>query len=143
VGLRASHPLLDVDLIECVLALPPELAFDARLSRPLLRESVCGLIPEPVRLRPSKSSFDALFHESLAGGELAVARSLVLADDAEVGAFVDVERVRAQLFAAPPPRTGGALQSWALQVWRLVTAESWLRHQAGRPLQAPTAGVQT
>jgi asparagine synthase (glutamine-hydrolysing) len=136
VGLRAGHPLLDVDLIELVLGLPPELSFDARLSRPLLRESVRGLIPEEVRLRPSKSSFDTLFHELLAGRELDAARSLVLAGDAEVNAYVDRDRVRRELFAAGPPKAPGALQGWALQVWRLVTAESWLRHQAGRSLVA-------
>jgi asparagine synthetase B (glutamine-hydrolysing) len=109
VGLHARHPLLDVDLIELVLGLPPELAFDARLSRPLLRESVRGLIPEDVRLRPTKSSFDALFHELLSGGDLAAARSLVLAPDAEVNAFVDPIRVRAELFDKGPSRTAGAL----------------------------------
>jgi asparagine synthase (glutamine-hydrolysing) len=140
VGLHARHPLLDVDLIELVLALPPELAFDARLSRPLLRESVRGLIPEELRLRPTKSSFDALFHELLSGPDLAAARSLVLAPDAEVNAFVDPIRVRAELFDAGPPRTAGALQSWALDVWRLVTAETWLRSQAGRSLGALDEG---
>jgi asparagine synthase (glutamine-hydrolysing) len=131
-GLRAGHPLLDVDLIELVLSLPPEHAFDRRLSRPLLRDGVRGLVPEEVRLRPSKSSFDTLFHELLADRELASVRSLLLADDAEVNAFVDRDRVRAELFADAPPRAPGALQAWALQAWRLATAEMWLRHQAGR-----------
>jgi asparagine synthase (glutamine-hydrolysing) len=139
VGLRARHPLLDVDLIELVLALPPEHAFDPRLSRPLLRESVRGLIPDRVRLRPSKSSFDALFHELLAGADLPRVRSLLLAPDAEVRAFVDPERMRADLFDAAPPSWPWALQRWALDVWRLLTAEIWLRHQAGRPLPTRAA----
>jgi asparagine synthase (glutamine-hydrolysing) len=133
-GLAAGHPLLDIDLIELMLSLPPELSFDPRLSRPLLRESVRGLIPEEVRLRPTKSSFDTLFHELLAGRELTAARSLLLAADSEVNAFVDPTRMRSDLFGAPPPRAPALLQAWALQVWRLVTAECWLRHQAGRPL---------
>jgi asparagine synthase (glutamine-hydrolysing) len=134
VGLAASHPLLDIDLIELMLSLPPELSFDPRLSRPLLRESVRGLIPDEVRLRPTKSSFDTLFHELLAGHELTAARSLLLAADSEVNAFIDPVRLRSDLFGAPPPRAPGQLQAWALEVWRLVTAECWLRHQAGRPL---------
>jgi len=40
--------------------------------------------------------------------------------------------VRAELFGGAPPRAPGALQVWALQAWRLATAEMWLRHQAGR-----------
>lgn len=130
-GLRAGHPLLDVDVIELVLSLPPELAFDPALSRPLLRESVRGLIPDDVRLRPGKSSFDTLFHELLAGRELDAARSLLLAPDAEVNAFVKPQAVRQTLFARAPPRAPDALQIWALEVWRLLTAELWLRHQAG------------
>ncbi len=136
VGLEARHPLLDVDLIELVLSLPPELAFDPAVSRPLLRESVRGLIPDEVRLRPTKSSFDALFHEALAGRDLPSARSLLLARDAEVNAFVDRERMRTELFTAGPPETFGARQSWALDVWRLLTTEIWLRAQAGRPVEA-------
>lgn len=135
-GLGAGHPLLDVDLIELMLSLPPEQSFDSSLSRPLLREAVKGLVPEEVRLRPSKSSFDTLFHELLAERELAGVRSLLLADDAEVNAFVDRDRVRSELFADGPPSTPGALQAWALQVWRLSTAEMWLRHQAGRSMPA-------
>jgi asparagine synthase (glutamine-hydrolysing) len=134
VGLRACHPLLDVDVVELVLALPPELAFDPALSRPLLRASVQGLIPERVRLRPSKSSFDALFHELLSGPDLPRARALLLAPDAEVNAFVDPARVRGELFDAGPPSWPAGLQRWALDVWRLLTAEIWLRHQAGRTL---------
>jgi asparagine synthase (glutamine-hydrolysing) len=134
VGLRACHPLLDVDLIELVLSLPPELAFDSGLSRPLLRASVRGLIPDQVRLRASKSSFDALFHELLSGPGLPRARSLLLAPDAEVRAYVDPTRLRAELFDAGPPTWPWGLQRWALDVWRLLTAETWLRHQAGRPL---------
>lgn len=132
-GIAATHPLLDVDLIELVLSLPPELAFDPDVSRPLLRESVRGLIPEQVRLRRSKSSFDALFHASLAGLDLPAVRALLLTPDAEVNAYVQPATVRAELFEHGPPRTPGALRAWALGVWRLVTAETWLRRQAGRP----------
>lgn len=138
VGLQARHPLLDVDVIELMLALPPELAFDPHLSRPLLRDSVRGLIPEEVRLRYSKSSFDALFHELLAGPDLPKVCSLLLSPDAEVGAFVDRDRMDAELFGAGPPSAPGALQNWALHVWRLLTAEIWLRLQTGDSLDMLT-----
>jgi hypothetical protein len=42
--------------------------------------------------------------------------------------------MRTLLFDSGPPRTPGALQAWALDVWRLVTAELWLRSSSGRPI---------
>ncbi len=59
-GIEPRHPLLDADLVDLVLSLDPELAFDPQLSRPVLRAAVAGLLPDRVRLRPSKSTFDAV-----------------------------------------------------------------------------------
>jgi asparagine synthase (glutamine-hydrolysing) len=119
---------VDVDLVELVLRLPPELAFDPSLSRPLLRESVAGVLPDEVRLRPSKSSFDAVFHASLAGPDLPTIRRLLEARDAKVSAYVDVGAVRRELLDPGPPM-GRTRSQWAIQVWRLVLAECWLQDQ--------------
>jgi asparagine synthase (glutamine-hydrolysing) len=128
-GLDARHPLVDVDVIELMLTIPPALGFDPRVNRPLLRQSVAGLLPDAVRLRPQKSSFDALFHEVLAGPERPVASRLLDPATAELRAYIDMEKVQRELLAADPPRDQPALQSWALRVWRLLTAECWLRSQ--------------
>ena len=126
-GLEPRHPLVDVDVVELVLGFPPELAFDRERSRPVLRASVAGLLPDSVRLRPTKSNFDAVFHEALAGVDLPVARALLGRDDAEVGAYVDLAPVRKMLDGAPENRH--ARMWWALHVWRLATAECWLLQQ--------------
>jgi hypothetical protein len=127
--------LLDVDLVELVLGLPPELAFDARLSRPLLRESVRGLIPEEVRLRPTKSSFDELFSRTAGGtrsGCCALAGARLRRGGERVrGSWSCARRALRRVPAQHTLRTAG----WALGVWRLATAELWLRHRAGRPLE--------
>jgi asparagine synthase (glutamine-hydrolysing) len=125
-GLEACHPLVDVDVIELMLRIPPAWAFDRRASRPLLREVVAGALPDEVRLRRDKSSFDALFHRLLAGRELRVVRELLGSPAAEVGAYVDLSTVHRELL--DPPASG--LQTWAISVWRLLTAECWLRSQA-------------
>lgn len=130
------HPLVDVDVIEYVLRLPPELAFDPHLSRPLLREAMAGLLPDEVRLRSSKSTFDAVFHESLSGTDLPVVRRLLGQGSPEVGAYVDLEAVRRRFLERPPPTRPGPLMHWALHVWRMVTAECWLRSFAD-PAFAP------
>jgi asparagine synthetase B (glutamine-hydrolysing) len=128
-GLESRHPLVDVDVIELVLRFAPELAFDPWLSRPLLRESMAGLLPDEVRLRPAKSSFDQLFHGLLAGGDLPVVRTLLDAGTAELRAFVDLRAVHAELLAGEPPTDRLWRQRWAIRVWRLLTAECWLRMQ--------------
>ncbi len=130
-GLEARHPLVDVDVVEYVLRLPPELAYDTRWSRPILRAATEGVLPDEVRLRPAKSVFDALFHESLAGPDLPVVRTLLMSGPA-LAAYVDIDAVRRLLLdEAPTPQN---LQWWALSVWRLVTAECWLRHLGGTDL---------
>jgi asparagine synthase (glutamine-hydrolysing) len=125
VGLQARHPLADVEVIELMLRVPPELSFDPRLNRPLLREAVRGLLPEKVRTRPTKSGFDILFHEALAGPELPAARSL-LGAGARIGEYVDVALLRSTLLESPPS-AGRDREAWATRIWRLVSAECWLR----------------
>lgn len=124
---EGEHPFLDdLDLVELVLRLPPESAFDPRFDRPLLREAVAGLVPDDVRLRRGKSYFDALFQESLSGVDHdAIAR--LLGPGAETAALVDPARVREQLVEAPTERRGGR---WAWTLWRLTMLECWLRSQS-------------
>jgi hypothetical protein len=127
-GLEGAHPLLDdLDLVELALALPPELSFDPTLDRPLLRASMDGTLPDSVRLRPRKSTFDALFVRTLGETDRPHLGRLLTAPDAEVRAYVRTDLVRERLLDAPRERRGGA---WAWALWRLATAECWLRAQA-------------
>jgi asparagine synthase (glutamine-hydrolysing) len=126
-GLGDRHPLIDVDLVEFALGLPPTLAVDPRLERPLLRDATAGLIPDSIRLRAQKSYFTALFHDCLAGRDLELIRTL-LTGRTEVAAYVRPEVVRRELLA-DPPAGGRRDRSWPWSVWRLITAECWLRSQ--------------
>jgi asparagine synthase (glutamine-hydrolysing) len=128
-GIEALHPLVDVDVIQYMAAVPPELNFDTRFSRPLVREAMAGLLPDPVRLRRGKSSFDAVFHEALTGPDLAVARDLLQPGNALVEAYVDLDVVARDLLDDPPPPD--ARLEWSQHLWRLLTAELWLRVRAG------------
>jgi hypothetical protein len=127
-GVQARHPLVDVDVIEEVLAFPPEAAFDPHRSRPLLRETTRGVLPDEVRLRPAKSTFDEVFHAGLAGPDLPLVRRLLVDRHARVGEYVDLGSLREDLEGQPPTERG-ARQAWAIRVWRLATAELWLRLQ--------------
>jgi asparagine synthase (glutamine-hydrolysing) len=128
-GIEPRHPLLDVDLVEFALSLPPELAFDRRYNRPVLRQAVQGLVPDDVRLRPYKSNFDPVFIEAL-DADLPVIEGLVLAEDAETQPYVD--RSALELHFSRVPSAPGARRERAMGLWQLATIECWLRSRAGR-----------
>lgn len=132
-GLETRHPLLDdLDLIERVLRLPPELSFDRQLTRPLERSVVAGVLPDEVRLRPDKSTFSQLVVEALGGPDYALAVDLLQAPDAEIRAYARPAAID-DLLGVPAERRSIA---WARLVWRLTTTESWLRSQADPELPA-------
>jgi asparagine synthase (glutamine-hydrolysing) len=132
-GLRSGQPLIDVELIEFVLSLPPEYAFDPDYNRPLLRESLRGLVPDEVRLRTQKSHFNAIANQAISGPDLEPARELLGSPSAEINAYLRPGRVRDQLLNGPDRHPGGQ-NVWRAQLWRLLTAETWLRFQSDRML---------
>jgi asparagine synthase (glutamine-hydrolysing) len=126
-GIEPRHPLLDVDLIEGVLSFPPELAFERRYNRPVLRKAVGGLVPDEARLRPYKSNFDPVIVAGM-DVDLPLVESL-LGPGAHVGAYTNREALSAHIAAAPQPLA--ARRAWAMSLWYLATMECWLRLQAG------------
>ncbi|MBA2297647.1 MAG: hypothetical protein H0W14_06365 [Actinobacteria bacterium] len=124
-GLSGSHPLLeDVDLVETVLALPPELAWSAQHDRPLLREAFRGLLSDSIRLRPDKSFFNDVLADAVHVEDEAAVKRL-LAPGAEIRRYVRGELFDRLRGIAPARRGRG--ETWLL--WRLTVAESWLRMQ--------------
>jgi asparagine synthase (glutamine-hydrolysing) len=130
-GVPAHHPFLDLDTIEAVLRLPPEHGFDPSLTRPLLRRAMRGLVPEQVRMRPGKSYFDPLLVDCLAVHDGQLVRRLLSGPNVEVLSFADAAGVQELIDGGPAAHPRGAT-SWMLDVWRLATAECWLRSQSDR-----------
>jgi asparagine synthase (glutamine-hydrolysing) len=137
-GIGASHPLLDLDLVEYVLRLDPSLAFDRHRARPLLREAVRGLIPDSLRLRPWKTNLDAVFHHGLLETDRGLLQLLLADQAAEVNAYVDPELIRRELLDGPAD--GQSEQARAIYLWRLATAECWLRFQSDPEAPARVLG---
>jgi asparagine synthase (glutamine-hydrolysing) len=127
-GLRVHQPLLDPDLVELLLSFPPELAFDPRYDRPLLRAAAGGLIPEQIRTSMNKSDFTAMLLSGIVESDLPFASELLNAPQAQVRAFVRPQAVAALLHGSPDRHPGGP-RRWAVDVWRLLAAECWLRQQ--------------
>jgi energy-coupling factor transporter ATP-binding protein EcfA2 len=76
-----------------------------------------------------KVRFDPLLDDCLAAEDRRVVTRLLGAADAEVASLADRAGARALLDDAPSPHPGGPT-AWTRDVWRLATAECWLRSQA-------------
>jgi asparagine synthase (glutamine-hydrolysing) len=131
VGIDSRQPLLtDVDLVELMLTLSPELAMSTHLDRGLAREAMRGIVPEEIRVPTRKSSYGELIRQTLTGPDLPELRRILGQDDAEVGAFVDLPRMRATFLQNPPQANDPAWPGWGHHVWALATTELWLRELA-------------
>lgn len=130
VGIEPRHPLFDLDLLELSLALPPELSLDRHRNRPLLRAAVAGLLPDSVRLRPAKAWFDSLIVDCLTGPDARAIRILLDDRDSELAEYVERGALRARLDSVPS--VGVERFRWMFELWRLLSAECWLRVLAGR-----------
>jgi asparagine synthase (glutamine-hydrolysing) len=126
-GVQARHPFFDLDLVQLALRQPPRATLDRDRNRPVLRASVTGMLPDSVRLRPAKAWFDRLIFDCLTGPDREVIRRLLTRPDSEVAAFVDLEAVRRDILDPDASRAGFG---WIHRIWRLITAEVWLRAQA-------------
>lgn len=133
VGAINESPLYDFDLIDHCLRLPPDLAFDSRFNRPLAREAMRGLMPEAVRLQTQKAVFSSFVVEAIKGADAPGIERLLTADDAELGAYVDLDYIRALWHRGQPRASLGSI-SWGTTAWRLAAAECWLRLQSRSPL---------
>jgi asparagine synthase (glutamine-hydrolysing) len=129
-GIEARHPLFDLDLLELALRLPPQSSFDPVRNRPLLRASMIDRLPDSVRLRPAKAWFDSLITDCLAGADGPAVRGLLCDRRAELRAYVDQDVLRRALFDGKSAMQPGTF-AWMHQTWRLLTAECWLRREAG------------
>jgi len=126
-ALQESHPFLhDVDLVEATLSIAPNLSFDVRHDRPLLRRAVADLLPREVVERTSKSYFDSIILRSLQADWPAIS-SLLMDTRAEINALAEPQQLRRDVLDRPEGDRDGL---WAATVWQLLNVELWLRHQA-------------
>ena len=130
-GIESRQPLMaDVDLVELMLGLPPDLAFSRDRDRALAREAMRGVVPEAVRTGLRKSNYARFIHHTLAEDDINDLRRVLAPRDAEIGAFVDLDVVRRDLLSQPPQATDPTWSSWGQHVWALATTELWLRANA-------------
>jgi asparagine synthase (glutamine-hydrolysing) len=124
-GLESRTPLFDVDLTELMLSLPPDSSWGRR-NRPLARAAVEGLLPDAVRLQTRKANIGPFYFDVLTGPDLAPMREILLDPRARVREWVKAEPYERAVRRTPTEWVGDGL-AWATVLWRLATAEAWLR----------------
>jgi hypothetical protein len=118
-------PLLDVDLVELALQIPPELGYGG-INRSLARDSVAADLPDAVRLAAKKSNLQAFYHQSLSGPDLATIRRLLEPPDARIYEYVDRARML-ELLRHPTPVGQPGWKDWSVAIWVSMTGELALR----------------
>jgi asparagine synthase (glutamine-hydrolysing) len=125
-GLEERHPFHDRRLAELCVALPEDDEPPPWETKPVLRRAMRGVLPDSVRRRHGKATFEGVFLRALEsrGGALAFRRLAV----AEVG-WVDEARAREaymemqERWRRGDPRLAALL--WPL--WMVLAVEYWLR----------------
>ena len=131
-GIEPRHPFLDRELAEFCLAVPPELKLRNGYPRWLQRAAMRGLLPEEVRLRPTKNRTSPGYARRLLRcGEKGLF-DVVMDHRDLVGEYVDLDRVRAA-------RDRFALQGEladAKRVWYAGQLALWLSRVESEGVQA-------
>ena len=127
-GVTQRDPLLDDEFLRVVSTIPPIALLHGNFLRGLFRESLRGLVPEPVRLRETKASFQPAFAQMVdaAGG---YARFVPLIGLEKLG---DLGLVEPRAFRAMfDDLRRGDLRRGFHPVWPALALESFLREYDG------------
>jgi asparagine synthase (glutamine-hydrolysing) len=125
-GVERRHPLRDPALIELVLRLPPELAFDPLLDRPLARRALAGALPDDRLNEDRKPAFNSVLADALGGRDAPLLRELLAEPHPELASRLRMQAVGEMLAAPSEDRP----RRWALDLWRIASLEMWLEHRS-------------
>jgi asparagine synthase (glutamine-hydrolysing) len=127
-GLERRDPYLDPELVRVITALPPAWLLHGDTRRGLFREAVRGLVPDSLRLRTDKASFEPAFVRFVeAGGGFAALRDLAGVPELAQLGLVEPRLFRKafEAFVANPD------DGWG-EVWSALAVEAFLQTHAGR-----------
>jgi len=129
-GIELRTPLRDRDLVELALAVPDHLLLQGAETRPVLRAAARGLVPEQVRLRRGKATFQAAVERALRPERRPWAGPLLRHPDALWRGFVEPAAIERWLARCP---TGGEDDHGFTSA---ILGELWRRKRAGEDLGA-------
>lgn len=122
-GIDHRHPYFDRSLLTFCLALPGEERLHRGWDRVVQRRAFEGLIPEPIRLRQSKSVWTDNFERKLfeySGPRIA---GLIESDESPLRGYCDLPRLRRDL----PRLKRGQLRERVVDFWCVLTLGCWLQ----------------
>jgi asparagine synthetase B (glutamine-hydrolysing) len=125
-GLEPSHPFWDRDLVEFMLALPPELKNWRGETKRLLRRSLRGVVPDLVLDRRDKLSLTPFFRRGLAVYDRPLlTQSLAVLHPTlsrQLGAREGLRLIDGLLAERPVP---------LLRLWFMICLNTWLKQPSG------------
>ncbi len=125
-GMAWGSPLYDEELIDFCSRLDPEIAFNPRVNRPLVREAMADVLPDIVRLQTRKANFSS-FVVAAMRADTAALQQLLSGRDPEIAAYVDLGWLRQRWEREPLPEPMSPF--WGA-LWRAAIGQAWLRFGA-------------
>jgi asparagine synthetase B (glutamine-hydrolysing) len=116
------NPLLDDELVSCVLSIDPASVFDPEIDRGLVRRAHRGLLPELILQRGSKVEFGRVYLASIVEHDLKDATRDLRDPDAPIRQFANAATIDAIL----APRSAKMDSDWARRLWRITALNTWL-----------------
>lgn len=123
-GIQAAHPFLDLHVVEFVLSLPLHYKYSKGIRKILLREAMKGVLPETVRMRRTKASFDELLLQQIHAidlpdfWEMRYIVDLGLIEGGEIDRMIEMFAENNYLY----PRE-------IIRFWQMINLESWYRYR--------------
>jgi asparagine synthase (glutamine-hydrolysing) len=126
-GLEARPPLMDQELVDLSLSLPPEPHFDARFDRPLIREAIrLGGVPDEVRFHRRKSDLGSFYYRLNVLADFRFIRDLLTGPGAYVREYLTQSTLDELRDLSPPGKHGGN-RYLGTRLWNFVVVETFLR----------------
>ena len=119
-SIEVRVPLLDHKVVEFAATIPPEMQLRGDTTKALFRRAMRDVLPESVLVRP-KRGFAVPLGDWFRGGLESFARDLLLSDTSRERRLVSPEYVEHVL------RLHAAGRPMDLQLWTLISLESWCR----------------
>jgi asparagine synthase (glutamine-hydrolysing) len=137
-SVEARLPFLDYRLVEYAFSIADEFKLRGGWNKYMLRESMRGMIPETVRIRPEKMGFPVPTARWVRGPLLEPIGDLLAGTDVLSGRYFDVEALR-RMFDRTRRGAGGDEHT----LFTFAQTELWLRNARRRVDREPEAAPST
>lgn len=118
--IKFHHPYLDIDLIEFVLSLPPEMKYKNRTIKWILRKTMDGILPDKIRHRKDKAEFSQLIYQQINAIDL----NMILKDSRIVQlGLIEQSIINKHINDYENKKT-----KYILILWSIINMEYWYRY---------------